>query len=92
MSLPVNKARPRPLSRRRRRLYHDQRILLLALLAGLPAVTVSLFLLWFSDYSPKVQWTLTLIVLGCWLGFAAALRERVVRPLQTVSNLIAALH
>jgi nitrogen fixation/metabolism regulation signal transduction histidine kinase len=73
-------------------LYHDQRILLLALLAGLPAVAVALFLLWFSDYSPKVQWTLTLLMVGSWLGFAAAVRERVVRPLQTVSNLLAALH
>ena len=92
MNLPVHKARPRSLPRRRRRLYHDQRILLLALLAGLPAIVVTLFLLWFGDYSPKVQWTLTLVVIGCWLGFAAALRERVVRPLQTVSNLLAALH
>jgi nitrogen fixation/metabolism regulation signal transduction histidine kinase len=73
-------------------LYHDQRIFLLTLLGGLPAVVVALFLLWFSDYSPKVQWTLTLLVVGFWLGLAAAVRERVVRPLQTVSNLLAALH
>ncbi len=95
MSLPVDKAqkvRPRSMTRRRRRLYHDQRILFLTLLAGLPAVVIALFLLWFSDYSPKVQWTLTLLMVGCWLGLAAAVRERVVRPLQTVSNLLAALH
>jgi nitrogen fixation/metabolism regulation signal transduction histidine kinase len=28
---------------------------------------------------------------GCWLGFAAAVRERVVYPLRTISNLLAAL-
>ena len=78
--------------RRKRKLPHDLRIFFLCLLAGLPATVVAMFLLWFSDYSPKVQWTLTLLVVGCWLGIAAAARERVVRPLQTVSNLLAALH
>jgi len=77
---------------RKRRLPHDLRVFFLALLAGFPAITVSMVLLWFSDRSPKVQWTLTLLVIGVWLGVAAALRERVVRPLQTVSNLLAALH
>jgi nitrogen fixation/metabolism regulation signal transduction histidine kinase len=83
---------PRDVRRRKRKLPHDLRIFFLSLLAGLPATIVAMFLLWFSDYSPKVQWTLTLLVVGCWLGFAAAVRERVVRPLQTVSNLLAALH
>jgi len=74
-----------------RRIGHDQRVLLLALLAGAPAVIVSLALLWTGDYSPKVRWTLTTLVLGCWCGFAAALRQRVVYPLQTLSNLLAGL-
>jgi methyl-accepting chemotaxis protein len=39
----------------------------------------------------KVQWTLTVLILGFWFGFALALRERVVLPLQTLSNLLAAL-
>ncbi|MFN7931486.1 MAG: ATP-binding protein [Blastocatellia bacterium] len=66
--------------------------MLMALCAGLPAVVIALCLLWLEPYSPKVQWTLTLLVVGCWLGFVLALRERVVRPLQTISNLLAALH
>lgn len=78
--------------RRRRGLHHDQRVLVMALLAGLPAIVIALLLLWFGAYSAKVQWTLSLLMVGCWLGFAFAMRERVVRPLQTVSNLIAALH
>ncbi len=61
-------------------------------MSGLPAVAVALILLWSGDYSPKVQWTLTLFISGFWLGFAIALRDRVVRPLQTISNLLAALH
>ncbi|MGH9800087.1 MAG: sensor histidine kinase, partial [Blastocatellia bacterium] len=40
---------------------------------------------------PKVQWTLTLFIVSFWLGCAYALRERVVMPLQTLSNLLAAL-
>jgi nitrogen fixation/metabolism regulation signal transduction histidine kinase len=34
----------------------------------------------------KVQWTLTVLIVGAWLGFALAVRERVVFPLQTLSN------
>jgi nitrogen fixation/metabolism regulation signal transduction histidine kinase len=65
--------------------------MLVALLGGLPAVLVMLLLLWQGDYSSKVQWTVTLMILSLWLGFAFALKERVVFPLQTLSNLLAAL-
>ena len=61
------------------------------LLAGLPAVVVSMVLLWRGGYSGKVQWTLGLVVIGAWLITALVLRERVVRPLQTLSNMLAAL-
>jgi CheY-like chemotaxis protein len=73
------------------RLRFDQRILLLALAAGLPAALVSLLLLWTGDYTAKVQWTLTVAIVGIWLGCSFAVRHRVVLPLQTVSNLLAAL-
>jgi nitrogen fixation/metabolism regulation signal transduction histidine kinase len=48
-------------------------------------------LLWRGEFSPSVRWTLGLVVVGAWLGFAFVLRERVVRPLQTLSNMLAAL-
>ncbi|HKW48723.1 MAG TPA: ATP-binding protein [Gemmatimonadaceae bacterium] len=66
-------------------------MLQLALLAGLPGIVVSIILLWRDNYSGKVQWTLGLVVLGSWLITAFVLRERVVRPLQTLSNMLAAL-
>ena len=72
-------------------LTHDRRILLLALLAALPAAATALGLLWMNDYTPKVRWTLTFLIVTAWIGFAQALRERVIRPLQTVSNLLAAM-
>ena len=74
-----------------RPLTHDRRIWLLALLAALPAAATALGILWLGDYTPKVRWTLTVIIVLAWIGFVQALRERVVRPLQTVSNLLAAM-
>jgi two-component system, NtrC family, nitrogen regulation sensor histidine kinase NtrY len=82
----------RPLTdRSATRLRFDQRILLLALAAGLPAALVALLLLWTGDYTPKVQWTLTVFIVGVWTGCSFSVRRRVVLPLQTLSNLLAAL-
>src|SRR5512145_3239805 len=72
-------------------LSHDRRILLMALASALPGALISLIFLWTGDYTPKVQWTLTVVIVTVCLGFAFALRERVVLPLQTLSNLLAAL-
>ena len=76
---------------KRREQPHDVRIFLLSLLAGLPAVLATLGLLAAGDYSPKVTWTVGAIAIVVWLGVSAAVRERVLRPLQTASNLVAAL-
>src|SRR6476646_7986842 len=71
---------------------HEGRVVLLALLAGLPGSVTAFWMLWFQYPSEaKVQWTLTVLILGAWLGFALAVRERVVFPLQTLSNLLGAL-
>jgi len=70
---------------------HEGRVVLLALLAGLPGSTVALWMLWSHDAPGKVEWTLTVLIVGAWLGFAFAVRERVVFPLQTLSNLLGAL-
>jgi PAS domain S-box-containing protein len=76
---------------RRTRFYYERRIFLLAVLAGLPGSAVALIMLWTQNHDPKVQWTLTVLIAGCWFGFAGAVRERVVFPLRTLSNLLAAL-
>lgn len=76
---------------RKRPMRYDTRVLLLALLAGLPGVGVGLALLWGAELSLKAQWTFTLLIVGFWLGAALALRERVIRPLQTLANLLGAL-
>jgi nitrogen fixation/metabolism regulation signal transduction histidine kinase len=48
-------------------------------------------LLWAGQYPWLIRVTVGTILLGLWLGVALALRDRVIRPLQTVSNLLAAL-
>jgi len=73
------------------RLTHDARVLLMAFAAAAPGSLISLIFLWTGDYTPKVQWTLTVLIVTVMLGFAFALRERIVIPLQTLSNLLAAL-
>jgi nitrogen fixation/metabolism regulation signal transduction histidine kinase len=70
---------------------HERKVFRLALLGGLPAVVVSMTLLVTGDHDGKTQWTLGLLIIATWLIVAALLRERVVRPLQTLSNLLGAL-
>jgi nitrogen fixation/metabolism regulation signal transduction histidine kinase len=74
-----------------RRLTYDRQVFLLTLVAGLPGAITSLAILWTADYTPKVQWTLTVLIVGVLLSVAASLRSRVVLPLQTISNLLAAM-
>ena len=77
--------------RRGKTLRHERRVLWLALLAGLPGLILALALLWIGDFAPRTQWTLTTVVVIAWLAIAATLREHVIRPLQTISNMLAAL-
>ena len=73
------------------RLRYERRILLLALAGGVPALIVLQLVLWSQDFSAKVQWTSAVLIGGAWLATGLAVRERVVRPLQILSNLLAAL-
>jgi len=74
-----------------KRLTFEKRILLLALAAGLPGSVVALILLWTGDFSARTIWTLSLLILIGWLGFSFGLRHRVAFPLQTLSNIMAAI-
>ncbi len=73
-------------------LVHEQRILVMALIAASPAIATSMIILWWvGDYTPKVQWTLSVLIVGVWLGFCFGLRERVASPLRTLANLLEAM-
>src|SRR6185295_8948575 len=87
---------PRPVTEPRRRrprrpLRHETRVTLLALVAGSPALLVALVLLWLGPHPSRVRFTLTIGMVLAWVLAVTALRERVVRPLQTLSNMLAAL-
>jgi two-component system nitrogen regulation sensor histidine kinase NtrY len=69
----------------------DQQVFLLALGAGVPGAGTALYILWTEPYTAKVQWTLSVIIVFTLLGLASAVRTRVVVPLQTLANLLAAL-
>ncbi|MCG8468907.1 MAG: ATP-binding protein [Gemmatimonadetes bacterium] len=75
----------------RRRISYEWRVPLLSLLSALPAIVVALTLVWIGDFSTRLKWTLSLATAGGWLGFWIASRERLIRPLQTMSNMVAAL-
>lgn len=75
----------------RQRLTYQHTLPLLALLSGLPAVAVALLLVWTGAYAARLQWTVTAIVLVSWAALIATLRDRLVRPLHAVSNMLEAL-
>jgi two-component system, NtrC family, nitrogen regulation sensor histidine kinase NtrY len=74
-----------------KRLGHDTRVVLLSLLVGLPGIGTALVLLWWGDHSGQLQWSVTVLLLGLWIGLAIVLRDHVVRPLGTLANMLAAL-
>ena len=57
----------------------------------MPGSATALYLLWAGGHSLQYELTLTTVIVCAWLGFAFAVRERVVFPLQTLSNLLGAL-
>ena len=69
----------------------ERRITILALASGFPAVGLCAFLLWYDGYSAQVQWTVDLFLVLLWLGISFNLKQRIVRPLQTLSNILAAV-
>jgi PAS domain S-box-containing protein len=69
----------------------ETRIALIVLLGGLPAIVIAFVWLWTGDIGIEVRWTLAVVVMIAWLGAAAVARERVIRPLQTLSNLLSGL-
>jgi nitrogen fixation/metabolism regulation signal transduction histidine kinase len=75
----------------RRPITHEGRVLLVAVLSALPAVAAAVGLLWLGRYPASVRWTLAAVLVTIWLAGAVALRQRVVRALQTIANLLGAL-
>ena len=83
---------PRGVKRQlRNRLTYQRAIPLLAVLSGVPAVIAALVLVWTGDHASRTQWTVSVFVLGTWIAVLIAMRDRLVRPLHAVSNMLEAL-
>ena len=83
--------RNRPWRRLRRKLTYQRLIPFLALASGLPAVLLSLVLLWSGGFPARTRWTLAALVVASWGGLLFLLRERMIRPLHAVSNMLEAI-
>lgn len=77
--------------KRKKQLSFEKRLLLFALGGGLFPLAVCELLIWLGSYSSQTQWTLTFFLTLGWLIAAFAIRAQVIRPLQTLSNMVAAL-
>jgi nitrogen fixation/metabolism regulation signal transduction histidine kinase len=86
-------AHPRPGSVRARGVHRslEHSIVLLVVLAGLPAALLLLALTWTQPYSFEVRWTVTTVVVVVWLGAAAMAYQMVQRILYLQANLLGAL-
>jgi two-component system, NtrC family, nitrogen regulation sensor histidine kinase NtrY len=72
-------------------LSHDRRVLALALAGAAPAIVLATFYLQTAPWPLTVRIVAWLAVMAAWLGAALFARRHVARPLQTISNLLAAL-
>jgi len=73
------------------KLSHDRKILLLALLAGLPPLVAATILLWLLPTTDLLRGTVLGGLVLAWLVTARAAQLRVIRPLQVIANLLAGL-
>jgi two-component system, NtrC family, nitrogen regulation sensor histidine kinase NtrY len=76
---------------KRSKLSFDTRVLFTSFIISLPGVVAAEILLWIRDYSPETKWTVTLFIVLAWMVGSSMLHGQIVRPLQTLSNMVAAI-
>lgn len=80
-----------PLGTSRHRLSFERRLRVWLYLLGLPGLVLCWAFMWQHSVEFSIQCLFLLVFAGCW-GFAASLLiEQITRPLQTLSNVVAAL-
>ena len=70
---------------------HGSRVLLLALAGGLLPLVIAVALLWRTDMTGVTRLTVVGLLVATWIAFGLAARATVIRPLQTLANVLAAL-
>src|ERR1700738_4395266 len=73
------------------RFLYESRVNLYSFLLALPGVLVSGILIWLQPWSTESKLGLSFLELFGWWLLAMALHEQVIRPLQTLANVVAAL-
>ncbi len=75
----------------RTRLLYEKRIALFAILAALPGVAFGTILIWTHNWNQDVKISLTVLEAFLWIVLTLVLLDQVVRPLQTLTNVVGAL-
>jgi len=73
------------------RLLFEKRIALFAVLAALPGLAFGTILIWTSTWARDTKIAVTGLELFLWLVLTLVLLDQIVRPLQTLSNVVGAL-
>src|SRR5215472_9193644 len=73
------------------RLLFEKRIALFAVIAALPGILFGTVLIWTHAWPSDIKIALTVLQLFLWLVLTLALLDQVVRPLQTLANVVGAL-
>jgi two-component system nitrogen regulation sensor histidine kinase NtrY len=74
-----------------RRLLYERRIAIFAVISALPGIIVALSFLWTHNWARDVKIMVTLFLFFLWFILTLTLLEQIVRPLQTLSNVVSAL-
>jgi len=76
---------------RTHRLIYERRIALFAILAALPGVVLGTTFVWLQPWARDVKIAVTFFEFLLWFLLTLALLEQIVRPLQTLANVVSAL-
>jgi two-component system, NtrC family, nitrogen regulation sensor histidine kinase NtrY len=88
---PDDKAATWKTARKRRRALYERRVNFYSFLAALPGIIVSGVLIWLQPWSTESKLALSFLEAIVWWVLTLALHEQVIRPLQTLANVVAAL-
>jgi nitrogen fixation/metabolism regulation signal transduction histidine kinase len=80
-----------PREHKRFGLLYEKRIALFAMLASLPGMAFGTALIWTHPWAHDVKVSLTVLEFFLWLVLTIALIDQIVRPLQTMTNVVGAL-
>lgn len=73
------------------KLLFEKRIALFAILAALPGLSIGTILIWTSSWARDAKIALTALEFFLWLVLTLVLLDQIVRPLQTLANVVGAL-